>query len=275
MPPKASPSKLPAVQRGGTGKPVPTNTSKQAEETKLPSLSPDKQGNSSAAAASAVPEGEAVAAAAAAAAAAEAAAAAAAAAAAEAEAAAAAEAAAEAAAAEAAAQAEAKARGNGNVTLLYELYSESFSIVDGSLTAAVVDDTYCLSDVMPGCVVHLSEFDAKTRRAMEDDKSNVVALFVSENPKGIFHGLEKDRKYFVCVEQEAEQLKRDQLMMRKIAAQMEGGKDPNAPSPLTKDDGRVLESCSCVYGNPCVDEYGCKDWGNRYAVATKNGWKGF
>jgi hypothetical protein len=57
--------------------------------------------------------------------------------------------------------------------------------------------------------------------------------------------------------------------------QMEGAKDPNAPSPLTKDDGRVLESCSCVYGNPCVDEYGCKDWDNRYAVATKNGWKGF
>jgi hypothetical protein len=24
--------------------------------------------------------------------------------------------------------------------------------------------------------------------------------------------------------------------------------------PLLKDDGRVIESCSCVYGNPCVDE---------------------
>lgn len=43
-----------------------------------------------------------------------------------------------------------------------------------------------------------------------------------------------------------------------------------------KDDGRNgLESCSCVYGNPCVDEYGCKDWHSRFAVAKKNGWKGF
>lgn len=43
-----------------------------------------------------------------------------------------------------------------------------------------------------------------------------------------------------------------------------------------KDDGRSgLESCSCVYGNPCVDEYGCKDWHSRYAVAKANGWKGF
>lgn len=43
-----------------------------------------------------------------------------------------------------------------------------------------------------------------------------------------------------------------------------------------RDDGRNgLESCSCVYGNPCVDEYGCKDWHSRYAVAKANGWKGF
>ncbi len=35
------------------------------------------------------------------------------------------------------------------------------------------------------------------------------------------------------------------------------------------------ESCSCIEGNPCVDEYGCKDWYNRYAIAKKNGWAGF
>ena len=42
-----------------------------------------------------------------------------------------------------------------------------------------------------------------------------------------------------------------------------------------KDDGRVLESCSCIEGNPCIDEYGCRDWHNRFATAQKNGWKGF
>lgn len=42
-----------------------------------------------------------------------------------------------------------------------------------------------------------------------------------------------------------------------------------------KEDGRGFESCSCIYGAPCVDEYGCRDWTNRFAVAKKNGWKGF
>ena len=31
----------------------------------------------------------------------------------------------------------------------------------------------------------------------------------------------------------------------------------------------VPESCSCLYGNPCVDEYSCRDWTNRFAVASK------
>ena len=33
------------------------------------------------------------------------------------------------------------------------------------------------------------------------------------------------------------------------------------------------ETCSCIYGNPCVDQYICSDWKNRFEVATKNGWK--
>eukprot|EP00658_Telonema_sp_P-2_P002444 TRINITY_DN10922_c0_g1_i3.p1 TRINITY_DN10922_c0_g1~~TRINITY_DN10922_c0_g1_i3.p1 ORF type:complete len:517 (+),score=98.74 TRINITY_DN10922_c0_g1_i3:354-1904(+) len=35
---------------------------------------------------------------------------------------------------------------------------------------------------------------------------------------------------------------------------------------------RAPESCSCLEGNPCVDAYGCKDWHNRFDVATKHGW---
>ena len=35
----------------------------------------------------------------------------------------------------------------------------------------------------------------------------------------------------------------------------------------------IPETCSCIYGNPCVDEYGCKNWAYRFAIAKKNGWK--
>ena len=94
-----------------------------------------------------------------------------------------------------------------------------------------------------------------------------------------YHGLEKDKTYYVSIEQEAAaQLALDQAKMREIAKRMDGykknaGGDPG--STLTIDDGRAMESCSCIYGNPCVDEYGCKEWENRFVIATKNGLKGF
>ena len=45
---------------------------------------------------------------------------------------------------------------------------------------------------------------------------------------------------------------------------------------LREEDGISEDkaSCSCLWGNPCVNEYGCKDWGNRFEIARKNGWSG-
>lgn len=45
---------------------------------------------------------------------------------------------------------------NGKVTIVYNTYSDAFTLQDGSLTAAIINDEYCLSDAMPGCVLHLS-----------------------------------------------------------------------------------------------------------------------
>ena len=95
-------------------------------------------------------------------------------------------------------------------------------------------------------------------------------LYIKEEPKGTFHGLEKDLTYYVYVEQEADQLARDQEKMRMIAMEMEGyGEKANR----NEKDNVGTESCSCLFGNPCVDPYGCKDWDNRKAVAAANGWK--
>ena len=161
------------------------------------------------------------------------------------------------------------------MTLVYEMYKEQFAIQDGSTTAAAIDEEYCLSYVMPGCLIHLSRFDSKAKRTLEDDEANTQDIFIAETPRGVYQGLEKDTWYYVYIEQEAEQVKRDQKMMARKATQMEGYKDPNAVPLLIKNDGRGFESCSCSEGAPCVDEYGCKNWGERFAVATKNGWKGF
>jgi hypothetical protein len=35
-----------------------------------------------------------------------------------------------------------------------------------------------------------------------------------------------------------------------------------------------VEGCSCVWGNPCQQPYGCEDWPNRLELARKHGWKG-
>eukprot|EP01040_Poterioochromonas_malhamensis_P017893 gene17893-20715_t len=158
---------------------------------------------------------------------------------------------------------------DGEVKLIYEQYSEMFPIVNGSTTQENVDEVYCLSFVMPNCLVHLSIHDPATKRRLEIEEK-FEELFLPEIPRGTYQNLVADQTYYVYVEQESAQLERDQAMTR-----LRLQNDPTALAALKKDDGRVLESCSCIYGNPCVDEYGCRDWANRFAIATKNGWKGF
>lgn len=158
---------------------------------------------------------------------------------------------------------------DGNVRLLYEQYAELFPIVNGSISQEQIDEVYCLSFVMPNCLIHLSHHNPSTKRQLEID-GKFDELFLPEIPRGVFQNLVANNDYYVYVEQEAAQLERDQAMMRQ---RMQA--DPKNAEALSKDDGRVMESCSCIYGNPCVDEYGCRDWGNRFAIATKNGWKGF
>ena len=164
--------------------------------------------------------------------------------------------------------------GNGNVKLIYEQYDEMFPILDGSTTQANIDDVYCLSFVMPDCLIHLSIHNPTVKRELEVNGD--VEVFLPESPSGTYQTLEADCTYYVYVEQEADQLLRDQLKMKKVAAQMVGARiQVNPEDRIERDDGRVIESCSCIYGNPCVDEYGCKDWDNRAKVALANGWKGF
>ena len=203
-------------------------------------------------------------------------------------------------------EAERKLKGNGNVKLIYERYDEEFPIVDGTCTAAEIDDVYCLSFVMPNCLIHLSTYSPQEKREKDSEiydrsqdierlqaeaetldtsderkeeiKNELKAcyevvkqeLYIKEEPPGTFHGLEKDVTYYVYVEQEADQLARDQERMRMVAMEMEGyGENANR----NEKDNVGTESCSCLFGNPCVDPYGCKDWDNRKAVAAANGWK--
>jgi len=121
----------------------------------------------------------------------------------------------EAAAAKAAAEAEAKRKkemGNGKVVIKYEQYAEEFDIVDGSTTAAKIDDEYCLSFVMPKCKIFLSpcspiEKTERARRARSFpspltasdrylEKGIDAFFYVEEDPKQTYQGLEKGNTYW-------------------------------------------------------------------------------
>ena len=167
-------------------------------------------------------------------------------------------------------EAELKIRGTGKIKLIYERYDEEFPILDGCCHASEIDDIYCLSFVMPNCSIHLSSLSPQERRLREDEDPT-IDVYIKEEPMGRFHNLEKDMTYYVYVEQQADQLARDQERMRLIALRMEGANLNRSGRNETDTVG--TESCSCVFGNPCVDPYGCKDWDNRKAVAAKNGWK--
>ncbi|ETI56403.1 hypothetical protein L917_00937 [Phytophthora nicotianae] len=161
-----------------------------------------------------------------------------------------------------------KLNGNGMVKLIYESYDELFPIEDGSTTQANIDEIYCLSFVMPNCLVRLSRHPNPER--FQREESGIFDSLVREDPRGTYHDLEKDQTYYVVIEQEADQLRRDQEATKAL---WDG--ELQKQKKADKDDGRGFESCSCIYGNPCVDEYGCRDWHSRFAIATKNGWKGF
>lgn len=149
---------------------------------------------------------------------------------------------------------EKKIKGNGKVKLIYERYNEEFPIIDGCCKAEEIDEIYCLSFVMPNCLIHLSPLSPQERRVKEE-QNPMLNVFIKEEPQGIFHDLEKDNIYYVYVEQAVEQLARDQERMRQIALQMEGAK-LNGPGKIGMDclSAGHWESCTCIYGTPCLDE---------------------
>lgn len=54
---------------------------------------------------------------------------------------------------------------DGTVTVKYEMCSEEFQVTAGRLLAAQVDARLCLSFVMPGCTIHLSDKSPSERVA--------------------------------------------------------------------------------------------------------------
>lgn len=156
-------------------------------------------------------------------------------------------------------------RSEGEVVVNYQMYNESFPISGNSLTAARIDEDYGLSDVMPGCQIRLSQIDSKARTLYGNAHDGNEAPWVREDPIGTFRDLLAGETYFCIAIENPEQYARDMAALTQRLA---------SEGKLLSEEKRA-EGCSCLYGNPCVDQYICRDWDNRVAVAKRNGWKGF
>jgi len=156
-------------------------------------------------------------------------------------------------------------KANGDVVLKYSMYNEKFPIKDNKITAAEIDDVYCLSDVMPGCKIHLSAMSTEERYKVESGGD--VFSYIFEEPVGTFHDLEAGETYYVYVEEDEEEFLKSQARAKHNFL--------GVKSEATRGEG-----CSCIEGNPCASECDangngvCLDWPNRFAVAKAHGWIG-
>jgi len=153
-------------------------------------------------------------------------------------------------------------RAEGTITCNYFMDDITIPVSKNSLTAEAINEEFGLYDVMPGCRILLSTIDSKARTSYENAHIGQVAPFVREDPIGTFQELLCDEKYFIIVKEDAKQYEKD------MATQREKNIADGKPE---EEDGARAEGCSCLYGNPCVDQYICKDWDHRMEVAKKNG----
>ena len=159
-------------------------------------------------------------------------------------------------------------------------------IEDGVLGLEDVDDEFCLSEAMPGCSIELTEtnpgdagitinsFIEKTVR-WKFDEGAWTGLSTIDPEKG------EPKTYWVVVFQDPQQREAD---LAKVRQRMDAlVADDTRPEFQGDEDGYFygnnvgwVEGCSCLEGNPCTEynQYNCKDWINRYAVASANGWTG-
>lgn len=159
------------------------------------------------------------------------------------------------------------AKADGQVVINYQMYNEQFPISGNTLTAARIDEDYGLTDVMPGCRIRLSTIDSKARTLYENSSDGRPAPWVREDPEGTFKDLLARETYYCIVFEDAAQYAKDMEALQKRL-------ETSGVSVEDSKRGRV-EGCSCLFGNPCVDQYICKNWDNRYSIAKQNGWKGF
>ena len=176
-----------------------------------------------------------------------------------------------------------RAKESGDAVLHFKSRREVFNIKGGRLDASDVDARFGLADDSSNSFksgaynVHLSKLNPRTLaarvRAGRSKGTNKYSFYVGESPIGTFSGLEAGAEYHVYIDADTA----EETALRE-SADGAAGASLGARAPGSDDGqrgGRLREGCSCLWGNPCVDQYVCQDWENRYEIAKANGWNGY
>jgi hypothetical protein len=163
---------------------------------------------------------------------------------------------------------------------------------------------------MPNCRIHLSVLEPKMLNAKSGPEK--YHCYQTEEPDQVFQGhitfslsrfstrqtpylycegLVAGEEYYVYVQQDSEQERKDQEDSRKVEMfcllplvtpfSLQNllfvfcSHERFANAKIEDEAcGERAEGCSCIEGNPCVNEYVCRNWYKRFAIAKQNGWNG-
>lgn len=129
-----------------------------------------------------------------------------------------------------------------------------FKIKDGKVEYAVVDDELALEYAYEkGYQFFLT--------AEKDKKPDETISFFSQGQgkNKYFENVQAGTTYW-CVVLKNDAAENKRKVYKADVSSFAGG----------KEEKKRGEGCSCLYGNPCVDQYICLDWNNRFTVAKNN-----
>ena len=163
------------------------------------------------------------------------------------------------------------------VVVVYAAYTTAFECREGIVRWKDIDDEYCLSFVFKG------DFGRRIKACPKGSEESAEIQVVSGDPGVDDEGVRdasRDEMYFLGLDPNFDGKYVLEIEESELGLNVETRRgpivferDPNETGfPI---GGQRKEGCSCIYGNPCADQYVCLNWANRFDIATKNGWKGF
>ena len=120
----------------------------------------------------------------------------------------------------------------------YQMYNESFPVLDNTLTATRIDEDYGLTDVMPGCRIRLSALSPAARTLyLNAHPERGEAPWVREDPEGVFRDLLAGETYYCVVIEDPTQYDRD---MKELQSKL------TTSGEVEDNKGPRIEGCSCL-----------------------------